>query len=255
MMRVLALALAGCAVTGERDDGVSGSVVPHAEGFDAGLVHGALVATDGPGLCLGCHDGQSPGPACASCHPAYPHGVGFRDRHGAEPIVGCVGCHEGGGVAEATAGCTSCHATFPHPDDWPTTHGAAARARADLGASCGGCHGEALQGTATAPSCASCHPLFPHPPGWTASAHRVADPAACVGCHGTSASDGGPSGVACARCHPAFPHAETWRHDHVGSPAGSAPNGEGPCLDCHDRGDGGALPARSCAATCHGGDL
>lgn len=250
MIRLLpVLLLAACAVSTPPEDPVEDAVFPHGEAYALRSGHGLDVQRFGPGACLGCHgEGEDAIAApCATCHEgSYPHAPGIRANHGLRLDDSCDGCHAGPGWTAEVAGCDSCHASYPHPSGWEQAHGPEARARADAVASCGTCHGPSLGGTARAPSCTSCHTTYPHPSTWDRD-HRREDPATCTSCHGELGA-GGSSGVACAQCHPTFPHPADWRAEHLRA----VPHGEGACLDCHAAGDGPVLPARSCAATCHG---
>ena len=57
------------------------------------------------------------------------------------------------------------------------------------------------------------------------------------------------AGVPCAGCHPSYPHAEDWLDTH-GAPVSVA--GDGPCMGCHDPGDGAASLVARCTTACHG---
>lgn len=101
-----------------------------------------------------------------------------------------------------------------HPDEWNTASSASFHGKKVLTsgkASCTGCHGYELAGTASAPACQSCHSLYPHSEQWMVIADRefhgayIAGDhwsmASCKKCHGDDYA-GGSSGASCTSCHP-----------------------------------------------------
>ncbi|MCA9493312.1 MAG: hypothetical protein KC621_25450 [Myxococcales bacterium] len=256
MTTLLLLAL-GCGTTAPTTTTPSGAITfPHAEGYDAGALHGPEALQSGE-LCGGCHRDGSTAPTCASCHDTYPHaagwlagdvhGVGLTGEQGAAAREACTACHEG--LSAPT--CTTCHPSWPHPEGWAEIdrHGAWARSRGSAEAACGSCHGPRLKGTDTAPSCTECHEVYPHPARMTDPAvHAELDQTTCAACHGP-VGEGGIAKVACSRCHATFPHPADQRVAHV---ATAARTGEAPCFACHAPGDGGAPIPSGCALACHG---
>jgi hypothetical protein len=261
---LLALLLLGaCSVPRTVPDGANeGAIFPHPEGFDGSGEHGQRFLGEDAARCVLCHDPDggdvSGAPGCRTCHASFPHGADWLGEHGPawqdlDTRSDCAPCHgeqlDGGNAGVA---CDSCHAAWPHPAGWRggSTHAAFVGERGTVDA-CLGCHeAEALGADAEPPGCGDCHALYPHPEGWSAGAEHGATwiDGDCGTCHGRE-QQGGALAPACASCHPAYPHPEGWRAEH---PAHVAPAGAGPCLLCHDPGDGPDDLPVSCAATCHG---
>lgn len=245
MIGLLLLAWLGCGVRSADPLPTDAAVFPHPDGYPA---HGLDWRRDS-GSCLTCHDalGGSPsaGPACTSCHPAYPHlpdmhaGAVHGDAWTEDPAA-CVVCHGDGRQVVAGApgsACVGCHATYPHPAGW--SHGEAVRQRGGE-AACVTCH-------AAPDACSTCHAGYPHPPGWAAPEQHGASSAGCGVCHGPPAPDGTP---ACSSCHDTYPHPAGWAaFGHL--PVVQA-RGEGGCLGCHGATSGPRIP-QGCAPSCHGG--
>ena len=139
---------------------------PHAEGFEAGSVHGQpwLQSPEG---CVSCHLAEQRlrmVDSCRDCHVLYPHADDFADDevHGpraADDGFRCISCH---GTGEAQPGeqegsaCRDCHQDYPHRLTWaePEIHGPRA-VEAPVRA-CAGCHGVDWQGSTTSDSCFDC---------------------------------------------------------------------------------------------------
>lgn len=220
---------------------------PHPTGFDQAAAHGAdALAEDGP--CLDCHQVEgSQAPRCESCHADYPHLEGWILDHG-RFAEGCGACHAAAGTEAATSwACDRCHGAWPHAMTWalPSEHGAWFVARGAEDAACSSCH-EA--GTETA--CQGCHADYPHAENWSSpevhGPEALADAESCAACHGADFG-GGTTGVACSTCHASYPHGDELS-DHVLA----AEHGEGPCLRCHEAGDGPSTVQPGCARSCHG---
>lgn len=258
---IAALLLFACSTGPAAPSPVAGDLpFPHPDGYDAATAHGGEARTFGADVCLGCHRAEAGAAAtCESCHAGYPHvegwlagaahGEGLGGVAGAERRDACTSCH--GATGLAAPACTACHGSYPHPVGWVIggAHGAYAIERGSATASCGSCHGTALEGGVVAPACTACHADWPHPAGWSdPSRHAAADLTTCGGCHGADGS-GGTSDVACARCHATYPHAEGWPVGHVSV---AAKVGEAVCLDCHDAGEGPSAMPAACGAVCHG---
>jgi hypothetical protein len=270
--RALLLLLFAC--SGVAGGSPSGAVpFPHAAGYEAARAHGREAIAAGAAACEGCHRLDASGAAtCASCHPAYPHGEGWlagsahgNDLSGVAGAAGrdtCATCHEVSGLAAAeVAACTGCHPAYPHPAGFAAAgqHGVPTLTRGSAAATCGPCHGRALEGgenaagTVVAPGCSTCHADYPHPEGWSDAvrhgAAALSTSAGCDGCHG-AAGEGGTAGVACARCHANYPHPADWADAHL---ATVAITGEGVCVGCHAAGEGTSVMPARCASRCHGG--
>jgi len=260
----LALALTGCWVLAdERQGPIEGAVFPHADGYDAPELHGVAALGSQGGTCERCHaEAGEVTPTCTTCHETYPHPEGWiagavhgEGTWGAGGSVReCNACHEYSGLQTAVdLPCDGCHASFPHGMSWEISHDTYTRDRGSAVAVCGPCHGEDLAGGSVDISCTECHADYPHAADWASpEAHGVAalaDSTSCLACHSTDGS-GGSSGVDCSLCHTAWPHSSRWDEEHLGV-AGTL--GEGPCLDCHEPGDGPATMVATCARSCHGG--
>lgn len=274
------LLLAACGTPADWGTPVrDGALFPHADGYEAGSAHGADYRARGADACGTCHDPGGTAKACVECHESYPHPEGFivGATHGAGTWgeggdrSTCDACHADPGLwAGQNLPCTACHETWPHPEGWGAQagHGLYVTARGGSvsdspvpAAACGSCHGADLAGGSSGVSCTACHSTWPHADGWvSADSGQAGDHAAafqtsaelaaeCAACHG-SAWEGGSSGVACSQCHQGFPHAEGWDRGHIPL---SVQVGEGPCLACHDAGEGPAGMIASCGGACHGG--
>ncbi|MBW1880561.1 MAG: cytochrome c3 family protein [Deltaproteobacteria bacterium] len=256
----LAVLLVGCGRLTDGEPGTSGASFPHPDGYEH-EGHGAdSLAEDA--TCAECHrpfdETDALGPACISCHAAYPHIADFHlgSVHGVQWLgdpEGCVDCHgedgtlQPGGAEHAT--CVGCHSTYPHAQDWRQhgQHGAGVVERGGPTA-CVGCHGEAFDAYPSG-RCTNCHVAYPHPDGWLDPlVHGVSAQVGDCGssCHASEDVLWTPT---CTTCHDLFPHPQGWSLGHI--PVVQS-RGESSCWGCHSAVDlSPPLLPVSCGSACH----